>query len=85
MLRDLKILILLMGLGISNIASPQVDFNKTPDDDLGNIEDKFQEFFFEGLKQKAIENYDRSILRDREKLCSIKELRCGGGRIAEGN
>ena len=39
----------------------QVDFNKTPDDDLGNVEDKFQEYFFEALKQKGIENYDRSI------------------------
>jgi len=40
----------------------QVDFNQTPDDDLGNIEDKFQEFFFEALKQKGIENYDRAII-----------------------
>jgi len=39
----------------------QVDFNKPPDDDLGNIEDKYQEYFFEALKQKGIENYDRSI------------------------
>ncbi|MBD0831172.1 tetratricopeptide repeat protein [Aestuariibaculum sediminum] len=39
----------------------QVDFNKRPDDDLGNVEDKFQEFFYEALKQKSIENYDRSI------------------------
>ncbi|MEW4922423.1 tetratricopeptide repeat protein [Algibacter sp. 2305UL17-15] len=39
----------------------QVDFNKTPDDDLGIVEDKFQEFFFEALKQKGIENYQRSI------------------------
>ena len=39
----------------------QVDFNKTPDDDLGNVEDKYQEYFFEALKQKGIENYDRSI------------------------
>jgi tetratricopeptide (TPR) repeat protein len=39
----------------------QVDFNKTPDDDLGDIEDKYQEYFFEALKQKGIENYDRSI------------------------
>jgi tetratricopeptide (TPR) repeat protein len=39
----------------------QVDFNKTPDDDLGNVEDKFQETFYEALKQKGIENYDRSI------------------------
>ena len=39
----------------------QVDFNKTPDDDLGNIEDKYQEYFFEAIKQKGIENYDRSV------------------------
>jgi tetratricopeptide (TPR) repeat protein len=40
----------------------QVDFNKTPDDDLGNIEDKFQEHFFDALKQQAIENYDKAII-----------------------
>lgn len=39
----------------------QVDFNKKPNDDLGDIEDKFQESFFEALKQKGIENYDRSV------------------------
>ncbi|MEP3837348.1 MAG: tetratricopeptide repeat protein [Algibacter sp.] len=38
----------------------QVDFNKTPDDDLGNNEDEFQELFYEALKQKGIENYDRA-------------------------
>ncbi len=38
----------------------QVDFNKTPDDDLGENEDKFQELFYEALKQKGIENYDRA-------------------------
>jgi tetratricopeptide (TPR) repeat protein len=38
----------------------QVDFNKTPDDDLGIAEDKFQEAFFEALKQKGIENYERA-------------------------
>jgi len=30
-------------------------------DDLGNVTDNFQEFFFEALKQKGIENYDRAI------------------------
>tara|TARA_R110001583_G_scaffold34185_8_gene115091 strand:+ start:389 stop:1711 length:1323 start_codon:yes stop_codon:yes gene_type:complete len=39
----------------------QVDFNKKPDDDLGNVEDEFQESFYEALKQKGIENYDRSV------------------------
>ncbi|WP_242083735.1 tetratricopeptide repeat protein [Aestuariivivens sediminis] len=38
----------------------QVDFNKTPDDDLGNVEDQFQDYFYEALKQKGIENYERS-------------------------
>ena len=38
----------------------QVDFNKRPDDDLGNVEDAFQEYFFEALKQKGIENYQKS-------------------------
>lgn len=43
------------------LAIAQVDFNKTPDDDLGNYEDEFQEHFFEALKQKGIENYDRAV------------------------
>lgn len=41
-------------------TSAQVDFNKRPDDDLGNVEDTFQEYFFEALKQKGIENYQKS-------------------------
>lgn len=39
----------------------QVDFNKGPEDDLGNVEDQTQELFFEALKQQAIENYDRAV------------------------
>jgi tetratricopeptide (TPR) repeat protein len=39
----------------------QVDFNKRPNDDLGNVEDKYQELFFEALKQKGIENYQRAV------------------------
>ncbi len=42
-------------------SSAQVDFNKRPDDDLGNVEDQFQEYFFEALKQKGIENYQKSV------------------------
>ncbi|WP_373057271.1 tetratricopeptide repeat protein [Zunongwangia sp. H14] len=30
-------------------------------DDLGNVSDEFQEYFFEALKQKAIENYEKAI------------------------
>ena len=46
---------------IPNTDFAQVDFNKKPDDDLGQVEDKFQEHFFEALKQKGIENYDRAV------------------------
>ena len=50
----------LMLLSFSTVA--QIDFNKTPDDDLGNTEDEFQTYFFEGLKQSAIENYDKAVV-----------------------
>ncbi|SDR76482.1 Tetratricopeptide repeat-containing protein [Formosa sp. Hel1_31_208] len=59
----IKLYILLFCFGIllfPQNMSAQVDFNKRPDDDLGNVEDKFQEYFFEGLKQKGIENYQKS-------------------------
>ena len=46
---------------VPQVNYAQVDFNKKPDDDLGNYEDAFQELFFEALKQKGIENYDRSV------------------------
>lgn len=55
--------IFLLFIGIllfPQINYAQVDFNKKPDDDLGDFEDKFQESFYEALKQKGIENYDRS-------------------------
>ncbi|MGC6430361.1 MAG: tetratricopeptide repeat protein [Jejuia sp.] len=48
-------------LSISTVSYAQVDFNKTPDDDLGILEDQFQELFFEALKQKGVENYDRAV------------------------
>ncbi|WP_347923180.1 hypothetical protein [Pontimicrobium sp. SW4] len=60
----LKTQILLLILGIIFIPQTlfaQVDFNKTSDDDLGNFEDEFQEHFYEALKQKGIENYDRAV------------------------
>ncbi len=58
------IYILLILIGILFIPQPsiaQVDFNKKPDDDLGNVEDEFQEYFFEALKQKGIENYELAV------------------------
>lgn len=44
------------------VTSAQVDFNATPDDDLGNVSDEFQELFYEALQQKARENYDKAII-----------------------
>ncbi|WP_245940362.1 tetratricopeptide repeat protein [Winogradskyella pacifica] len=56
------ILVFLFGMIIvPQTTYAQVDFNKRPDDDLGNVEDEFQEHFFEALKQKGIENYDRAV------------------------
>ncbi|WCO01609.1 tetratricopeptide repeat protein [Psychroserpens ponticola] len=59
----IKFQILIAILGIFMLPQntyAQVDFNKRPDDDLGNYEDAYQEHFFEALKQKGIENYQRS-------------------------
>ena len=40
--------------GLTSFADENVD-------DLGNVSDDFQETFFEALKQKGIQNYDRAI------------------------
>ena len=60
-----KIYILIFFLGILLFPQSQyaqVDFNNKPNDDLGDTQDAFQESFFEALKQKGIENYDRSVV-----------------------
>ena len=61
--RHIKITTLFLGLAIFINAKgiAQINFNKIPDDDLGNVTDKYQEFFFEALKQKGIENYERAV------------------------
>ena len=62
MKQKIYILFFIFGmLFVPQITYAQVDFNKKPDDDLGNFEDEFQELFYEALKQKGIENYDRSV------------------------
>lgn len=56
------IIIVVLGIiFVPQVAHAQVDFNKRPDDDLGNVQDEFQEHFFEALKQKGIENYERAV------------------------
>lgn len=63
MQKTFYILIFFFGiLLVPKISNAQIDYNKIPDDDLGNNSDAFQEAFFEALKQKAIENYDRAII-----------------------
>ena len=61
MQKQIYILVLIFGLClIPRVNYAQVDFNKKPDDDLGDAADAYQELFFEALKQKGIENYDRA-------------------------
>ncbi|GAA4891084.1 hypothetical protein GCM10023311_14250 [Flaviramulus aquimarinus] len=48
---------------LPQVNHAQLDFtveNVKPDDDLGDNDDQFQELFYEALKQKGIENYDRA-------------------------
>lgn len=62
MSKNNKITVFLFGIiFIPILTFAQVNFNKTPDDDLGDVEDQFQEHFYEALKQKGIENYDRAV------------------------
>ncbi|PNW30251.1 hypothetical protein BKP44_00990 [Formosa algae] len=52
----------IMGLFlVSTISHAQVENTTAPLDDLGEVDDQFQELFFEALKQKGIENYKRSV------------------------
>ncbi len=55
------LILIVMGL-ITQHASAQADFNKQPNQDAENVKDEFQEHFFEALKQKGIENYDKAIV-----------------------
>ncbi|WAC01116.1 tetratricopeptide repeat protein [Lacinutrix neustonica] len=69
MKKQLYILLLFSGMFFMpqhNYA--QIDFNAVPEDDLGNVSDEFQELFYEALKQKAIENYDKAIVALRKAL-----------------
>jgi len=62
MKHKIYILLFLLGTVLLPLSShAQVDFNKRPTDDLGNVEDEYQEWFFEALKQQGIENYQRAV------------------------
>jgi tetratricopeptide (TPR) repeat protein len=58
------LLVLSMGLLSSQVAFAQeneISLQDVNQDDLGNVTDAFQENFFEALKQKGIENYEKAI------------------------
>lgn len=40
---------------------PEIIMQEVNQDDLGNVTDEFQENFFEALKQKGIENYEKAV------------------------
>ncbi len=62
MKKKICILICLFGIFVfPQISYAQIDYNKINQDDLGDVEDLQQEYFFEALKQKGIENYDRAV------------------------
>ncbi|QDO93117.1 tetratricopeptide repeat protein [Formosa sediminum] len=51
-----------LGLFLASMLShAQVENTDAPLDDLGEVDDQFQELFFEALKQSGIENYMRSV------------------------
>lgn len=61
MKQKIYILVFIFGmLCIPQTNYAQIDYNKINQDDLGEVEDLQQEYFFEALKQKGIENYDRA-------------------------
>lgn len=60
-MRTLLLVLVFLWLAIPIQAQEETALNDINVDDLGNVTDQFQESFFEALKQKAIENYDRAI------------------------
>ena len=62
MKRQFYIVLICIGtLLFPQVSSAQEDLNAKPDDDLGDVSDAYQEHFFEALKQKGIENYQRAV------------------------
>ena len=63
--------LLLLGVFLPTLVWTQDPINTPIEDDMGIVEDQFQDLFFEALKQKGIENYDRAI-QALEKCLVIK-------------
>ena len=61
--KHFKILLFIRGIYLlPQYNAAQVDFNNVPQDDLGNVKSEFQDLFYEALKQKGIENYDKAVV-----------------------
>ncbi|OEY71310.1 tetratricopeptide repeat protein [Salegentibacter salarius] len=52
----------LFSFQVSFAQEKEVELEDVNQDDLGNVTDEFQEQFFEALKQKGIENYEKAIV-----------------------
>ena len=46
---------------ITLLSMLTIQAQEVRNDDLGDVSDEFQNTFFEALKQKGIENYDKAI------------------------
>ncbi|MEW7279349.1 tetratricopeptide repeat protein [Aquimarina sp. 2201CG1-2-11] len=61
--KHIYVFCLFLGMGQSLVIAQEIEPKQEVNiDDLGDVSDKFQEFFFEALKQKAITNYDKAIV-----------------------
>ncbi|MEM0541446.1 tetratricopeptide repeat protein [Flavobacterium sp. j3] len=58
------------GLLLGLILVPSTLLSQTEPEDVATIDNKFQNYFYESLKQKSIENYDKAI----EAMQQCKEL-----------
>jgi tetratricopeptide (TPR) repeat protein len=56
-MKNFKVYSLLFGI----LFVPTLLLAQTEPEDLAAVDDKFQNFFYESLKQKGIENYDKAI------------------------
>ncbi len=60
--KHIYLYILFFAIGYAGIYAQEIQPKQEINiDDLGNVSDEYQEFFFEALKQRAITNYDKAI------------------------
>lgn len=59
----IRVFVIVLGLLTVQLSAqePEGIVIEVPKDDLGEVNDAFQEHFFEALKQKAIENYGKAV------------------------